>query len=360
MRLHVFNPEHEMVLAHNDKYFTAPHAGRQLRADLGFLPVFWAADGDIVLVDDAPAALLHVGRFSQYAHRVIFVEKKDVWKYVDNIEAIEPWGWDLALAFQLRQAGIPQHLLPPDDELAVLRKLASRHTSAAVLQRLKANVGNKALTGESKYVEGLPELKATIAEYGQAVLKAPWSSSGRGIRYVSGELDSLMENWAGKVMARQQGLTVEPYYNKVKDFAMEFSVVNGKVSYCGLSVFYTAKSAYTGNVLTGEEDKKAVLEQYIDPIVLEKVKDAIVCLIGEMLPAGYCGAFGVDMMVVACHSNKQTEPSGFLLHPMVEINLRRTMGHVALSLSSGSTDIKRVMRIDYDGSHYRLHINKIR
>ena len=50
MTLHVFNPEHDIALAYDNKYFTAPHAGRQLRNDLDYLPVLWAAEGDYVLV----------------------------------------------------------------------------------------------------------------------------------------------------------------------------------------------------------------------------------------------------------------------------------------------------------------------
>ena len=34
IRIHVFNPEHDIALAANQKRFTAPHAGRQMRADL--------------------------------------------------------------------------------------------------------------------------------------------------------------------------------------------------------------------------------------------------------------------------------------------------------------------------------------
>ena len=34
----LFNPEHEIALASNLMNFTAPKAGRMLRADLGFLP----------------------------------------------------------------------------------------------------------------------------------------------------------------------------------------------------------------------------------------------------------------------------------------------------------------------------------
>ena len=46
MTLHVFNPEHDIALAYDNKYFTAPHAGRQLRNDLDYLPVLWAAEGE--------------------------------------------------------------------------------------------------------------------------------------------------------------------------------------------------------------------------------------------------------------------------------------------------------------------------
>ena len=47
------------------------------------------------------------------------------------------------------------------------------------------------------------------------------------------------------------------------------------------------------------------------------------------------------------------------LHPCVEINLRRTMGHVALSLSPTDDDIVRVMRIDYSENNYLLKINRL-
>ena len=56
MRLRVFNPEHDIALASFSPGFTSPHAGRQLRADLGFLPALWATEEDLVLVDDVEGA----------------------------------------------------------------------------------------------------------------------------------------------------------------------------------------------------------------------------------------------------------------------------------------------------------------
>ena len=56
MTLHIFNPEHDIALASNLSNFTAPHAGRQLRADLGLLPALWAEEGDIILVENVEYA----------------------------------------------------------------------------------------------------------------------------------------------------------------------------------------------------------------------------------------------------------------------------------------------------------------
>ena len=59
MKFHIFNPEHDIALASNLANFTAPHAGRQLRHDLGFLPAVWAQEGDGILTDDVEHAQSH-------------------------------------------------------------------------------------------------------------------------------------------------------------------------------------------------------------------------------------------------------------------------------------------------------------
>ena len=51
MTLRIFNPEHDIALAADELHFTAPHAARELRTDLGFLPALWADDGDLILVE---------------------------------------------------------------------------------------------------------------------------------------------------------------------------------------------------------------------------------------------------------------------------------------------------------------------
>ena len=76
MKLHIFNPEHDTVMAYGKGMFTSPHAARELRRDLGFIASLWAEDGDFVLVDDIEAALESVRHVKKYAADVVFIDRK--------------------------------------------------------------------------------------------------------------------------------------------------------------------------------------------------------------------------------------------------------------------------------------------
>ena len=52
---------------------------------------------------------------------------------------------------------------------------------------------------------------------------------------------------------------IEPRYNKVKDFGMEFTSDTGDIKYEGLSLFKTINGSYAGNILACEEDKMNAL-----------------------------------------------------------------------------------------------------
>jgi hypothetical protein len=165
---------------------------------------------------------------------------------------------------------------------------------------------------------------------------------------------------------------VEPYYKRVKDFGMEFvSDGCGKVTFLGLSLFHTANGAYTGNIIATEATKREILSRYLPLKLLDAVVQKICVELGKMFNDRYCGPFGVDMMVVRYpqssletnHVQQNCEPCtmnyALSLHPCVEINLRRTMGHAALALSPTDDDIRRVMRIDYANNVYKLRICRI-
>ena len=184
------------------------------------------------------------------------------------------------------------------------------------------------------------------------VVKAPWSSSGRGVRFMEGDMNIYDNGWVRHVIEKQGSVMVEPYYNKVKDFGMEF-VSDGKgiVSYVGLSLFQTSNGAYTGNILASEDEKEHMISRYISVDLLKAIRQKICTLMGVLLKDRYAGAFGIDMMVV-----RRDDGDGFLLHPCVEINLRRTMGHVAISLTEHCSGLPKLMKIEYNANVYKIRI----
>lgn len=349
MTLHVFNPEHDIALAYDNKYFTAPHAGRQLRHDLDYLPILWAEEGDYVLVENVSSAQQHALRLQRYGKQVQFVDRTDVERLSEQIDNVMPWGWDSSVKFQLGQLGVKASVLPEDKILAGIRQLSNRQFSSTVLRDVQKELSNPILLGKASYINSIVDLESVLQKIGKAVIKAPWSSSGRGVRYVDTVLDAALANWSKNVIKMQGGVMIEPYYNKVKDFGVEFYSDTEGVHYTGLSVFHTVSGAYVGNSLAGEEEKQSILSAYVSNDLLSEVITTLEKLLTSRLRGVYNGPLGVDMMVVAAEE-------GFMLHPVVEINLRRTMGHVALSLSAWEELHDRMMRIDYDGSHYHLHI----
>ena len=360
MTLHIFNPEHDLALASAKANFTAPHAGRQLRHDLAWLPSLWAQKGDTILVDDV--------RLSKSAlAKRHWLKQKQVdfvcWKELAQVspDHIAPWGWDAALRQRLLRGGMAEHLLPNSKQIDDIRQLSHRRTAMALLQLLKVDL--PATVGEQHECTTIEDVLAKAEGYEKVVLKAPWSSSGRGVRFCTiGDLTANAEmnilGWLRNILDRQGSVMVEPYYHKVKDFGMEFHCdEQGQVTYLGLSLFHTQNGAYTGNILATENAKRKMMSHYIPDSLLEKTKDMI-CHHSSMLLGGkYQGPFGIDMMV---SGNSST----LALHPCVEINLRRTMGHAALALADmvnpqHDDDLRHVMRIDYEGNNYKLRLRKI-
>ena len=162
------------------------------------------------------------------------------------------------------------------------------------------------------------------------MLKAPWSGSGRGVHPVLlNPVSPKTQAWIRRTLKYQDGVEVEPYYEKVQDLAFEFWALGGAVSYEGLSVFETtAGGVYAGNLVASERAKERQLECYVSPSLLHDVREHLTELLSASgLPRWYDGPVGVDLMIVASGTS-------YSLHPLVEINLRMTMGWVALQLTN--------------------------
>lgn len=355
MTLHIFNPEHDIALAQNNSNYTPSNAVLQIRNDLAFIPYIWANQGDLILVNDVMMANKSVEVLRLKKKEIHFIDINTLEQLLNKIDAIQPWGWDCTIKEQLRRLGISPMLLPSDVQLSKIRYLNNRKTSINWLSNLKTLLPKDTMVGESYFFNNIDNLCSKAKEIGNAVIKAPWSGSGRGLRFTDREISTVHINWARNIIAHQQGIILEPYYNKVQDFAMEFYVDN-KVKYCGLSIFQSLHGAYIGNIIDNEERKRSLLEQYIDLGLLDAIKIALINLLECNIKHNYKGYLGIDMMIVEDRHLSYSSTIPYRIHPLVEINFRHTMGHVALSLNNEHSIQNKIMQITFDGSHRSLKL----
>jgi len=310
MTLYIFNPENDMALADGHAGYTPPARIRQMRRELWWLPQWWAAEDDIV------------------------------WNGEDRLQVpddttIRPWGWSAAICHQLRQAGVQESLLPSPRKLEQLRQLSHRQTAVALLQELREQLSlDGHLAGESVLCHTKEEVEDAVNSYGEAMLKQPWSSSGRGLRKVS-PADLL----SGE---RGESVVVERFLHKVCDFALEFWLDGrGGVEYRGLSLFYTNdKGAYLGNWVAPEGQKLQWLTQYVPPQYLVEIRK---WWEERLRHFDYEGPVGIDMMLAQ---------EGIC--PCIEVNWRWTMGLVSCLVAEQGRYGRMV--VEYIYGHYSAEV----
>lgn len=323
MTLHIFNPSHDEALGFGSPYYVPTKAAQRMAAERCTLPELWAAAGDFILLPDEcerPVASIA---------GVNYVYKRELTPtLLQQISRIQPWGWDAYLRHTLRRCGVSDELLPTDEYLADLRRLSSRETAVQLLNALKSS--NPEYTGDAHWCTTLDDAVTAINRYPQAMVKSPWSSSGRGVFRVDADaFDAPTLQRIANIVRQHGGVAVERYCNRLQDFALEFyAQPDGSINYAGLSVFNTSVGGnYLGNVTGTQAELQQLLNRHFP---WTKIQDCIT-LLKQLLPTilnrKYEGPFGIDMMLT--NENQNTH-----LLPCIEINLRNTMGHAQLAMEN--------------------------
>lgn len=315
--IYLFNPENDMALANFTPYYKAPSEIIRMANDLSVLPAWYAPEGSTIKVD----SLSRVSLWREQCPASDFLPDV-IWSAEWENMPYKPWGWSPSLLYTLRKAGVNDSFLLSDMQMGQIRVLSGRQCCVKILESFSRMDG---LCGKAMTCNSMTQVKKYITSLERCVLKAPWSGSGRGIMYVSSkEWNDSAEGWVSRVLRVQGEIMVEPLYNKVCDFAMEFYADgNGSVSFVGYSLFDTdAHGNYKGNFLLSDGRIKKILSQYIPDEVFDNVCRTMEGSLASLLNKDYCGFLGVDMMICL-------EDGRYLLHPCVEINLRMNMGVVS-------------------------------
>lgn len=362
-RLLLYNPSNDMALAAGVRQYTPTKPIVEMERKQAHFPEEWAETGDVVLTD---------------------------WEHT-NYEALTrtagtelipaPWGWSASIKHRLSKFGVPDRLMPSDDQLMKWRELSNRQFAADYIQTFLAEWKKQSInpthTNDAHQHHNemaFPPLVGHHMRYytdagdiinaphpHPFIIKSPWSSSGRGIFVVhptstgscdnphslqqAGSKSSERKNNAAcneqqaidaqtasrlhSLVDKYGGFLMDVFYEKTLDWALEYQIhENGTVDFLGYSVFDALENGrYGGNIIASQADLKIRIADAIGtPCALETI-DALQQLhakrLQDNLSGVYQGYVGIDLMVV------QTA-SGRAIHPCVEINLRMTMGIVAI------------------------------
>lgn len=317
MILHIFNPENDLALADGGANYCPPPSAAQIASDLATLPLWFADEGDAVLLPNAAYS-----DFCTSFSASFFLAAPYNDSLKDSITAIRPWGWSPQIKRRLKAGGFDDALLPADEEISKLRELSNRRTAVSVLAALKQRGIDT--PDIPLYLTSPDAVAAFVGSIPRSVIKAPWSGSGKGIMWGLGRVEVPLENFYRGVIRRQGGVVCERFLDSVQEFALEFLAADDGVSFAGYSLFVSEKGGYSGNLMATDVELEKILTQHIPLEVIDNIRENLCDILSSFLHgSGYNGYLGVDMMIY------RDADGNVRLNPCMEINLRMNMGVAA-------------------------------
>ncbi len=323
----IFNAGHEEALASGLDNFTPSKAAMAIGRDLALLP-YWGMGCDAVVVPDVEECARFLSSLPLSGRGKTLVASLGEARGA----AVEPWGWDRAVACTARKAGLAVGV--EFDGIDMLSRLQNRRFSSAFLSRLLPHLrsceklAGLRFAGESHFAKDEREAEEIIRKLGKCVLKRPVSGSGRGILIAENGMGKRERDWCRASCNRGGGVEIQRHCEKIADFAMEFRKEKGKpYEFLGYSEFSTdAGGGYGGNFLSQGSLRGGDIWR-IAGASAEQVRSLELCImetLNSSVPE-YAGFLGIDMML--CKTGQ-----GTAVFPCVEMNFRHTMGMVANSL----------------------------
>jgi len=189
-------------------------------------------------------------------------------------------------------------------------------------------------------IEEVPTALSKIAErgYGAAIAKTDLSSSGRGQRRLAchAPLSPQDTAWLGSVLAQPQALIIEPELNRVVDLSFLWHLPRDTdtANYLGWTrPLVTGGRRYAGTRLgTPLAGCDEAVKQFLLADRGARLQDTADWLAERIVPElksrGFGGHFGIDAFVY-----REPHSAELKIKPLVELNPRTTMGHIAHRLS---------------------------
>ena len=318
--LYIFNPQNDLALANGSPTFTAPTAALSLARDGACMPMLYGKDTGYFF------GSVNADCFNSITE-AFEIQVKPTLHYIEA-EQVSPWGWSPQIYRFLIDAGFPIEALPTESLIDQWRLLSSRFLSAPQIGDIFDCLPFSSNEEKNLYKPYIAESYSSAIDYINrlkvAMIKLPWSNSGRGQQVSDRTTSEELSRRLSGMINRQKAVEITPFYNKIIDFAMLWE--NG--DFVGYSLFTTdTHGGWVSNILMSDAD----IETKIESIVGEEIDFKNIILSITMKLKNYADKFeykgpvGIDFIVAETHNKKAIIP--------IEINWRRTMGHVSHSLA---------------------------
>lgn len=340
--VHWFNPNAEscVVAAAAGRTYAPNRVESALEHDLELLTLAWCRPDDVALVRHHPGNG-HLARLQRAGIKL--PEILEVGQLADRkLGGLRPWAWSPDASALLRQYAADV----PDNRAWKWRPAdPSRWLSKEVGVRLEKRLG---LTdGSGVFCRDRETALAAVRERmgaGDVLLKAAHACSGRGHKRLrAGGSDEEVRPWLQNALAAHGGVVVEPWLERVMDFSILYEMKPGAEQ--GEAPFPAppTQAGFIGMTRMENDDAGRFLGTRIYPKwaagmdaevaeflfreagVIQWYREKIPMELPGLLP-GYVGPVGVDAMVF-----RRVDGSLGLRH-VVELNVRMTMGRVAMEL----------------------------
>ena len=339
-RIFYFNPTCELAVANGSFSYMPPLLLQEMESDLAVLPFIFATENDFVITETKPSDK-YIEQLNNLGFKVpgfCTLSELELMPE-DSFDAICPWGWSPAAHFKLKKLKdkCPNEFKsnPSYNWQQRHQVLFERSTSLNILNDILSNNPqtwfiNKSLTGIQ--VTCLEEIETLMKEHQALVLKAPLSSSGRGIQIIRNKtLNNSNKAWISGVIKQQNYLIAEPFLEKLADLSFQFRITeSAKIDYLGFTFFETnSNGQYKGSLIN-----TCIADIFPDRNgnELEEMIIKTAKIIGEELKSSvytnlHRGFLGVDAMIF--RNKKQIK-----VQPCNEINCRMNMGILTILLQN--------------------------
>jgi hypothetical protein len=150
---------------------------------------------------------------------------------------------------------------------------------------------------------------------GPKVLKSCFGVSGKGHLLIENATWDRIAGFLHAEWKKDLPVIAEPWVKRILDFSTQWLIENGQIIYVGATLCQNdARGQYQYNEVGGEK-------QWWHPYLTQHKKQ-VEPLLTSIADRGFFGNLGIDAMLY--------ELDGIKLHPVVEINARKTMGWAAL------------------------------